>query len=243
MSEFSGIKQPNKVILMKVTSRERAEQLLETVRQYLEFASNPKDMVWLFTFDEDDQTCRSHEFHQKLLELIEPTGQGEKCLSVYGKSENKIHAINRDIDNEFFKSDWDILLNISDDQRPILKGYDSIIRRAMPDNLDASLWFSDGQPRINTQEIIGRNYYNRFGYIYHPDFKSLWCDNLSTDIALFQGKCIRSSQQIIKHYHPAWGGAQAFKTDALYERNNKFWNEDQATYERLKREGIDKLIK
>ena len=225
---------------MKVTSRERPQILLDTVKSYIDKASDTKNMVWLFSFDEDDSTM-DISVDNELLSLIQPLGNGINSLMVTGNSTSKIHAINRDVND--FKPYWDILLNISDDQRPILKGYDDIIRKAMPEDLDASLWFFDGQPRINTQEIIGRKYYERFGYIYHPEFKSLWCDNLSTDLAAYLGKQIKSKQQIIKHFHPAWGGAESFQRDALYDRNDKYWNEDEATYKRLKSQGLDRLVK
>lgn len=234
---------------MKVTSRDRMNILLETVKQYYEMANNPAAMFWLITLDNDDVACKGDRFNDLVMAALPYPKTEAKVILAYGQSTSKINAINRDVqwlcktahENATFGKDWDILLNISDDQRPIVKGYDDIIRNAMPDDLDASLWFSDGQPRINTQEIIGRAYYERFGYIYHPAFKSLWCDNLSTDVALFLGKCKRFNQQIVKHYHPAWGGAEAFKMDPLYERNNTFWNEDEATYRRLVAEGLDKL--
>lgn len=238
--QYAGVKQSRKTILMKVTSRQRPQILLETVRKYIEKAANTQDMVWLFSFDEDDEAYRKMEFSLALIDLIQPTGQGDKSLVVIGKSTGKIDAINRDVNN--FPYAWDILLNISDDQRPIVTGYDDIIRRTMPDDLDASLWFNDGQPRINTQEIQGRAYYERFGWIYHPDFKSLFCDNLATDMAIRLGKCMRSSLQIIKHHHPAWGGTESFKSDDLYKRNDKFWEQDQATFERLQKLQIQEII-
>lgn len=221
----------SKTILMKVTSRSRPLVLLETVREYIRMATNTKDMVWLFSFDEEDGQYNNADFKDKLNDLIwdSESRQGELCL---GQSSGKINAINRDV-NEF-ELGWDILLNISDDQRPIIKGYDDIIRNAMPDYLDASLWFSDGQPRINTQEILGRVYYERFNYIYHPDYISLWCDNEATEVANMLGKQIKSSKQIIKHYHPAWGGSESLPTDDLYRRNDKFWAQDEATFKRRK---------
>jgi hypothetical protein len=240
MPEFQGVKQSNKVILMKVSSRERPELLLETVRQYVSMANNTEDMAWLFSFDYDDSGYQTTWFAAHLNALL------EQCHRhvVYAVSQSKIHAINRDIGAFTFQltespiKNWDILLNISDDQRPIVKGYDDTIRRIMPDDLDASLWFFDGQPRVNTQEIIGRVYYDRFGYIYNPEYKSLFCDNEATDVAALLGKQIKSKQQIVKHFHPAWGGSEAFQEDDLYRRNNKYWNEDQATYERRKANGF-----
>ena len=49
---------------------------------------------------------------------------------------------------------------------------------------DGVLWFFDGWRKdLNTLCIIGRKYYERFGYIYHPDYKSFWCDAEFTEVA------------------------------------------------------------
>lgn len=126
----------SKTILMKVTSRERPKQLLETVKSYIEMAANTTDMVWLFSFDLDC-VCSHDDFQDRLKGLLVNTGGVAWFCN--GTSTGKINAINRDV--EMIKDNWDILLNISDDQRPIVKGYDNIIRNAMPDHLDASLGF------------------------------------------------------------------------------------------------------
>ena len=229
----------NKVILMKVTSRERPEQLLKTVNAYLELANNPVAMTWLFTLDEDD--IRSGPvIIPKIIDLFDQKGLMTGLIKFrIGDSKNKIDAINRDVSGH--DSPWDILLNISDDQHPIVKGYDDKIRNAMPDDLDASLWFFDGaQPRLNTQEIVGRNYYNRFGYIYHPDYKSLFCDNEAHDVAVKLGKQIKSEECIIKHFHPAC--VPGIKSDELYKKNEGFWHQDQNVYESRKRQNFDLTI-
>jgi len=232
----------SKTILIKIASRERPEQLLATVRECVRLADSPGDIHYLFSFDSDDASYNNDKF----LERIASTLLFNYAVC-FGKTTNKIEAINRDIpvmNHLKLNHDlsWQILLNLSDDQRPIIKGWDEIIRKAMPDNLDASLWFRDGQPRINTMEIIGRNYYERFGYIYHPDFKSFYCDNLATDMALFQGKCIRSGKQLFDHLHPAWNKPNSLPMDDLYRHNQKYWDEDKATYNRMVRDGLDKLI-
>src|SRR5688572_26135831 len=96
--DYKGICNPKpKTLLLKVTSRERPQILLKTISKYISLANNTKDMVWLFSFDEDDQSVRSAEFHNSMLELIEPLGRGAECLSVTGTSSGKIDAINRDV--------------------------------------------------------------------------------------------------------------------------------------------------
>ena len=82
-------------------------------------------------------------------------------------------------------------------------------------------------------EIVGFNYYKRFNYIYNPEYKSLFCDNEAHEVAVKLGKQIKMKHCIIKHFHP--GHMAGIKTDALYQKNDKFWNEDEATYNRRKK--------
>jgi len=216
-----------KKILCKVTSRSRPEHLIKAVKSYKDKALNPDSLIWLFTFDSDDEKYNSISFTDSLANIV------PGCFIYFDKSEGKIDAINRDISNH---SDWDILINISDDQNCELQDWDKYISDLMPNDLDVSIWASDGsQPRINTQEIIGRNYYLRFNYIYNPEYKSLFCDNEATEVAEILNKQIKTEQIISKHYHPCATKDTHMVYDELYKRNEKYWSEDEATYNRRKR--------
>lgn len=216
-----------KVILMKVTSRQRPVELIKCIKAYVDLASNKNDMIWLFSFDFDDKNYQDSRFIELICKTV-----GLNSVITFGMSNNKIHAINRDVND--FEKRWDILLNISDDQLPITKGYDEIIRKTMPADLDCSLWFNDGhQNRINTQEILGRNYYNIDKFIYDPRFKSFFCDNLSTAIATKRGAIIKSEKCIIKHFHPQWEKSSHMVEDELYKKNNKYWKHDEELFHRL----------
>lgn len=213
----------DKTILMKVTSRERPQQLIRCISEHIRLANDPSKMVWLVSLDLDDKTV-SESFCKGLYDLIKINP-----IIIVSSSSNKINAINRDVLE--VPSKWDILLNISDDQFPIVKGYDDSIRTAMPDDLDASLWFYDGhQRRINTQEIIGREYYNRFKYIYHPEYRSFFCDNEATEVAQRLGKLRQFKECIIEHQHPGWNQKYANRRDDLYVRNDKHWKHDEDLY-------------
>lgn len=214
-----------KNLLMKMTSRERFDKMLSCITSYIKYANHKENMYWLFSFDNNDPTYRGNEFVNFLHE------QGIKNWMIYIEpSEGKIDAINRDV-NKLDPTSWDILVNISDDQFPVMQGYDDIIRESMPDDLDASLWFYDSyQMRINTQEILGRNYYLRQGYIYHPSYKSLFCDNEATFVAERQGKLIKDNRCIIRHIHPC--NSREAQNDCLYKKNESYWNLDKANYER-----------
>jgi len=222
--EYHGV--IDKLILLKFTSRGRPNELMKCIKEYLRLANNPSRIVWLFTFDIDDDKYNSVGFCDSIAHLIDNPN------IVFGSSKNKIYAINRDMETiDKAEIDWHILVSASDDQTPIVQGWDSIIRDAMPNDLDASLWFNDGaQPRINTMEIQGHTYFNRLGYIYNPAYKSFYCDNEATDVAQKLGKLIKSDQCIIRHDHPACKHPTSIKHDSLYDRNQLAWDEDKATF-------------
>jgi len=207
-------------ILMKFTSRGRYETLKKCVQSYFDQANNVKDMLWVFSVDVDDETFQNEDFDVFLQNLK------IDYIIYIANSHGKIDAINRDVASII--NDWDILLNISDDQLPVMRGYDDVIRDTMPNNLDFSLWFNDGhQNDIITQEILGRKYYEDQGYIYFPEYKSFFCDNESTIVAQKKNKLIKSPLCIIKHFHPHWGYNDHIQQDQLYITNDAYWEHDK----------------
>jgi hypothetical protein len=155
---------------------------------------------------------------------------------VVGNSKNKISAINRDL-NEF-DYDFDILICMSDDMIFTKKGFDDIIRAEFYKDLNQYLHFNDGNQKSNvcTMHIVGRDYYNRFKYIYHPDYISLWSD-VENDIVAKQLGCYKymgDDLQLFKHLHPAWGlapqDALSIKTE-----DRALWVSDEITFNKRKK--------
>jgi hypothetical protein len=91
---------------------------------------------------------------------------------------------------------------------------------------DGVLWFNDGLqgPRLNTLSILGRKYYDRFGYIYHPAYKSLYCDNEFTEISVSLNKVIYCKDVIIEHRH---ADLDHSLVDDLHIRNDKWLAHDR----------------
>uniref|UniRef100_A0A6C0I7A2 Glycosyltransferase n=1 Tax=viral metagenome TaxID=1070528 RepID=A0A6C0I7A2_9ZZZZ len=217
-------------ILIKFPSRGRPDKLRSTFLKYVRFAEDISKISFLISLDEDDSTVTRTQ--QIVLKKIHPDTQ-----IIVGKSCGKIGAVNRDMD---LAPPYDILLLASDDMIPEVKGYDRIIREKMtqhyPDT-DGVLWFNDGfqKDRLNTLSILGKKYYDRFGYIYHPSYKSLWCDNEFTEVATKLGKQTYFEQIIIKHEHPLWTKETP---DTVLVENDKYDPEDRANFERRKKEGL-----
>ena len=187
---------------------------------------NSEKIIFNFVVDIDDETMNT-------ISILE-TAKNYKLMISDNKS--KIEAINNMPKN----IEWDILLLISDDMIPQVNGWDNIIREDMqkyyPD-LDGVLWYNDGYAgnRLNTLVCMSRKYYERFGYIYHPAYKSLYADNEFMEVANKLGKQTYIDNVIIKHEHPANTGKPY---DERYRITESFYQEDKTTYEKRKLAGF-----
>ena len=210
-------------ILFKYTTRSRRSNFLRGYDSILNKIANREDYHILISVDKDDQSM-----------FPLPVLDGNHTF-VVGNSKNKIDAINRDL-NEF-DYDWDILINMSDDMIFTKKGFDDIIRAEFYNDFNQYLHFNDGNQKCNvcTMHIVGRNYYDRFNYIYHPDYISLWCD-VENDIVAKQLGCYKymgDNIKLFRHLHPAWGlapqDALSIKTE-----DRALWVADEITFNKRK---------
>jgi len=200
----------------------------------MKLANNTKDIGVVVSCDEDDMSMTRNLVQEELIRTLLPAGWSKLFFS---PNKSKIQACNANM-NEI-DWNWDIVVLVSDDMIPQLKGWDDVIRTHMtvrfPDT-NGILWFNDGHQgdNLNTLCVFGRTMYESFGYIYHPDYKSLFCDTELTDLCKGElaSKCMYVPYCIIRHEHPGTGYAQ--NMDALYDRNQKYWNEDMYTYIRRK---------
>jgi len=211
-------------LLVKFPTRSRPEKFLEVLGKYHELSTS--DAVrYLITIDSDDATMANPA-------MLERIAKFKNTEVIQGRSENKIHAVNRDMERS---GDWDILVLASDDMMPVKRGWDLLIQLAFqnyfPDG-DGVVHFTDGHTPLNTQVIIGRKYYERFGYIYHPSYRSLWCDNEFQRVSWELNKCVFINECIIEHQHWTNGYGQP---DALMRKTESLYNIDKQNFERRKR--------
>jgi hypothetical protein len=219
-------------ILIKFPTRGRSDKFFNVLDIYYQLSDNNDNITFQITIDTDDETMNNNIVLSKL--------NSYKNLNyTLGVSKNKIDAVNRDI----IIGDWDIILLASDDMIPKVKGYDDIIRNKMTElypDTDGVLWFNDGNQgdKLNTLCILGKMYYERFNYIYHPDYTSLWADNEFMDVANLLNKQTYFNDVIIRHEHPDVGLGQR---DFVHFDNIKFDYIDKEIY--LKRKSNNFNIK
>ena len=219
-------------ILVKFPTRQRPQRFFNALNRYQHLRTTD-DLYFLVTIDKDDKEMNN----PNVINALKMWGNLQYEII---ESQGKIAAINSGI-NEFDKH-YDIILLASDDMIPRVKGYDQIIIDAMKDNYpdtDGVLWFNDGNAKdeLNTLCILGKKYYDRFKYIYHPSYKGLWCDNEFMDVANILGKQKYFEQVIIYHEHSAWN--RSIPKDQLNVRDNNNYDIDQSNYELRKQNNFD----
>lgn len=230
-------------IVLKYPTRHRPMKFMENLNAYLKKVSGKHKVTVVVTMDIDDSSMNNNPLRYYM--NSKNTGGDISVTFSYGNSEGKIAAINRMVPT----TDWDIIVSTADDMEPVEDGWDDIIvqdmMREFPD-LNGALNYNN-DPRLEakgaegfktliTLPIIGRKLYDRFGYIYHPAYKSEWCDNEQTEVFERLGVLRHIDRRPIVH---KWAENQ----DALMQRNMQIGaSVDRKTYETRKMGGFAGVI-
>lgn len=211
-------------ILIKYATRQRPEKFLEALKNIKTTIGDVKYHV-LVSADVNDGSMDDNVINQARKTISEIT----ICKS---ENKNKVQAINADMDKA--PDDWELLINMSDDM--IFVDHDwaakmiAYIRSVWGTGTGFFAHFNDGytQHRLPTMSIMGREYYERDGYIYHPSYKSFSCDAEAMFVAMMRGRYHYFPQVLFKHIHPA--NTNLFGHDQLYRNNGRYEAEDTANY-------------
>jgi hypothetical protein len=112
-----------------------------------------------------------------------------------------------------------ILIQLSDDWEPPM-GWDEIILDRIGDtSKPAVLQVSDGHRTdgLLCMAILTRARYIEQGYLFHPDFFSMYSDDWFSECARRDGVVIDARDVVFEHLHPAFGKGEM---DATYARSN-----------------------
>lgn len=217
-------------ILLHCPTRSRPTKVNATLKLYMQLANHPEQIGVAVSCDDDDSSMTRPSIQEELHRTLAPSAWHR---IFFGPNKTKIQACNANMNEVDWE--WDIVVLVSDDMIPKIKGYDDVIRNYMlsrfPDT-NGLLWFNDGcqGEKLNTLCIYGREFYRSLGHIYEPSYKSLFCDTELTDRCRsdLKDRCLYVPYCIIRHEHPGTGFAQ--NNDALYMTNQKYWTEDMMTY-------------
>jgi hypothetical protein len=212
-------------LVIKFPTRNRPEKFKNIFTRYSTMLSGRNDVRFVVSMDQDDSSMNN----PAMREWFETRKRNIDLKYNYGHSKTKIEACNADMEGE----SGDVLLLASDDMNPVIRGYDELImesfRQTFPD-FDGAIKFWDGlRPKedpLMTLTVMGFPLYRQFGYIYHPDYVSLFCDDEQTTACLLLGKLRKCNHCIIRH---EWT-PEPF--DALHARNQDLntYLKDQQTF-------------
>jgi len=214
-------------ILIKFPTRQRRRKFFKVLDKYYDLLSGKHKVNFLISMDKDDHEMNCSSARGLL--------NAKPHLDYfYGNNKTKIEAINNDMQHA---GDYQVVFLASDDMIPQSKNYDDTIVTDMKTyfpNYDGALHYNDGRvkERVCTLSIMGFKLYKYFGYIYHPDYKSLWCDNEYTEVTRQMKKIKYIDRVIVKH---VWPGANG---DPLYRRNENLFSRDKKMFEKRKSMGF-----
>lgn len=220
------------MIIYNLASRSRPQEFFATLDNLREMSAN-KGYAIVAKLDNDDP--KKDEYLSQLSDYPEVSVK-------WGLSRSKIHAINRDIDS-FLSSfnDFNFCIgNLSDDIRFTVKGFDEIIYKHCGQGDFVHFPEVYKMAACSVVSIMGREYYEKYGYIYHPDYYSLWADVEATEIAKLDGAYKYVPEIIFRHDHYSTIGKEK---DYVYNRNNTYKRDKQTFLRRRKKDGPLWIIK
>ena len=189
------------IISLVHATRGRPALATKTRQKWIRSATTPERIQHLFVADLDDE---SSAILSRFPSAFMATSNGPVAAWNHGAS----------------MAQGEILIQLSDDWEPF-PGWDDAIEEAIG-NLDepAVLAVNDGQRTDNLlcMAIMTRARYRQQGYMFHPEFFSMFSDNWFSECAFRDGVVIDARDRItFEHVHPAFGKALL---DETYARTN-----------------------
>jgi hypothetical protein len=217
-------------ILYKFPSRSRKNKMFACIDNIIAMAKHDDYKIQL-TLDYDDKEVIGNEVKERI------DSYGDKVKAIYGCSETKIQAVNRDME---FSGEWDVVCLHSDDFWITKPGFDVSIVENMkhyfPDT-DGVLHFPDQvqKQKLITYSIQGRKYFERFNYLFFGGYISVYADNEFTEVSKRLKRYVYIPEFYLEHRHKRFGFGPAdallkktedpmnYKTDgALFRERQKY---------------------
>lgn len=165
-------------------SRGRPDKSFSTILSWGTFGNVRDNLEIIISLDSNDT------------ELLRYQERFKADHTIVNKNRSAVDAIN----NAAKVATGDILIVVSDDTE-CFHSWDTVLLKEVQGKTDFILKTQDGiQPWMITMPIMDRAYYNRSGYIYHPDYLHMFCDTELTCVADITGRKI-TSNLMFKHNH------------------------------------------
>jgi glycosyltransferase involved in cell wall biosynthesis len=212
---------------MKITllhpSRGRAEKAKQTYDFWKEQSSGRINIEHILSIDDDDVSTQKYinTFRDSLV-LLNPN------TSVVEATNKAAEVATGDIliyfsDDFKCPKDWDILLlnYFNGSQKPILLKVDDCLQKF--------------EVKVLTIPIMNKELYNKLGYFWHPNYKSMFVDEDLWHVCNENGFMVYAPELKFPHEHPCNGKA---KDDETYKRSAANWDQGKEAFAKRKLEGF-----
>lgn len=191
-------------------SRNRPLQALITAKNWMAKADNQLEYILSLDVDDKDLEAYRQAFHMMNIQII------------VNKNRSAVDAINKGAEI----SKGDILVTVSDDF-DCEKGWDTELIKKTEGKADWIAKTNDHmQDWLITLPLMDRVYYNRFGYVYHPEYLHMFADTEMSCVADMLGKRIDLKMEFT-HLHYSAGRSQK---DKVNERADKTWSQGERLF-------------
>lgn len=222
-------------ILFKFPCRGRKEVFFESLDSLNNNIRDRENYHISLTLDTDDSVLNTPEVVDKIKTY--PNTSIE-----WGYSTSKVDAINRSMPNYEFN----LIICWSNDMFATFYGFDDIMREYILQScgnsgMDALIHFPEPDTKhiLNVLYIATKKYYDRFGYIYHHSYLSLFCDNETLEVAKLLGKYhYIDIPNLYVHKNPAYTHHNMVR-DELFNQQQNCWDIDQKNFNIRKERNFD----
>ena len=147
--------------------------------------------------------------------------------AIINDNKNAVQAINKGAEH----ATGDILIVVSDDF-DCPRNWDLKLLEVIDERHDFVLRIKDGlQNYLVTMPIMDRVYYERFGYIYYPEYQHMFCDTELTCVAELLGKLISCNLPFPHNHYSSTG-----KKDQVSMKADQTWEQGEGLFRsRVKR--------
>lgn len=206
--------QPNISILHP--SWKRPALAMQCHDEWIAKADNPQQIEYILCLAGNDPT----------LDRYQANFYGTGATIVISEQNGLIKQVNEAARH----STGNLLVAVSDDF-VCPEHWDTILLTALEGKEDYVVKTQDGlQPFIMTLPIMDRAFYNRFGYIYHPDYFHMYGDEELALVGKILGKTI-TLDVLFQHNHYSTG---ANPKDEVNQKNDSFMMVDRETFKARK---------
>lgn len=201
----------------------RPQMAWDTFTYWMGQAKRGYEVEYVLSLNQSDQSV------QQYFELFNPH---DRVKIIQSPATNMVQATNAGAEQTF----GEIIILMSDDMFPPWH-WDELLDGEFTERTPTVLQVHDGiRDDIVTLPIMNRQAYLKLGYIYHPNYLSMFADNDLAETAKAHGMYKRSEVRFVHKHYTAGLSAN----DATYKHENSSikYTHGQRVFELRKREGF-----